>query len=101
MKIFDGMVPVDRLFKSSLKNKIEKEEISIQFDYPMEVTVMKFKNKDGFDVAKIIQCITEGYAKVYQNPEKYRIWGHDIEDLVIGSIYYDKKRNLITMDMSS
>jgi hypothetical protein len=102
MKIFDGLIPVSTLFKSLLKNKIEKEEIFIQFDYPLETpAVMKFKDKNGFDLAKIIQCIIEGYVNIYKSEEKYGIWGHEINDLSIEAILYDEKKNLVTMSIGS
>jgi hypothetical protein len=102
MIIFDGLVPITTIFKGKLKEKINKKDIMIKFDYPISTPViMKFKSKDGFDLVKIINCIIEGYYKIYKDGDKYGIWGHSIDDLSIEEIRYCKDKNLITMCVGS
>jgi hypothetical protein len=40
-------------------------------------------------------AFSEQYARIYEQPEKYGIWGHDLSDLWIGQLLYFPKKRLI------
>jgi hypothetical protein len=81
IRIADGD-PVDT---SAIVTK--RETIRIVLDYPLEKAVtFTFHNKGGFSLAKIIFLIQKTYRKIYENTEKYEVWGHGIGELFLESI---------------
>jgi len=64
-----------------------RKNITIRLDYPLDKPYdFKFSSKNGFSVGRVISLIQRAYANVYQHPDKYGVWGHDIGDLVIETI---------------
>ncbi|MGL6096314.1 MAG: hypothetical protein ACRC7O_11025 [Fimbriiglobus sp.] len=66
-------------------------------DYPLEVPVL-FTIETGnepWDLWAICCAIADEYTRVYQTPEAYGIWGHDLTDLVIEELLYFPEERLI------
>jgi hypothetical protein len=63
-----------------------RDKIKIIFDYPLSIPVTKtFRSRayHGFNEIDFLRCVYNGYVEIYDNPNKYGIWGHDFSDLVL------------------
>lgn len=79
------------------------EEFTLTIDYPLS-NAAKFKiksGKTGMGTAKLIDKICKLYHKVYENEEKYGIWGHSIDDLNLEGIKVNFVKKSITIDIGS
>jgi hypothetical protein len=66
---------------------VKGDEATIVFDYPLSGKFeFKFKNKGGFTLGKIINLVSKTYEKIYKDPQKYGIWGHEMGNLFIEGI---------------
>lgn len=57
--------------------------------------------KDGLNQLDLIAKIGTCYNKVYKNADKYGIWGHVIEDLVLVGIDINHTKKIITLQVDS
>ena len=80
---------------------IKDEKISIQFDYPCDHLVFEYHHKKGFTRRQLYKAIVRGYEKIFGNEEKYGVWGHQLDDLVIDGVKYNPKKKLVTLDVGS
>ncbi len=106
---------------------INDPEIKIEFDYPLKTKfTFNFKNDKGFTRKQLVNHIVETYKLIYREEEetiqnqkiippkergpmlnrnetdgKYGIFGHDIEDLWLEGMTYDKDRLLVTLSIGS
>lgn len=76
----DADVPVD------LDGVFEKTGLLVYtLDYPLEVTV-EFRHVHEDDspwtIRQFVETLCADYAGIYEAPEKFGVWGHEIEDLV-------------------
>jgi hypothetical protein len=66
-------------------------------DYPLErpclFTIQV--GKEPWSVWDICCAFAEQYARIYEQPEKYGIWGHDLTDLWIERLLYFPEKRLI------
>lgn len=94
---------------SDIENKMEdvflpaNEIFTLEIDYPLDKPA-KFKiktGKTGIGTAKLITKICFLYHKIYENDEKYGIWGHCIDDLTLEGINVNFGKKLITIDVGS
>jgi hypothetical protein len=72
-------------------------------DYPLERACL-FTIKVGeepWSVWDICCAFAEQYARVYEQPEKYGIWGHDLADLYIERLLYFPEKRLIYPEVGS
>ncbi len=95
------------------------ESLMIKFSYPLaRPTTMEFRSPGGFTVGKLVECVREGYRKIYaeegepvRDPDAmlmnrpttdgpHGIWGHDIGDLVIEGIR-ETSPGLVELDIGS
>jgi hypothetical protein len=64
-------------------------------DYPLEVRV-RFEIPGGpepWSLWDICRAFADQYARIYQEPERYGVWGHDLQDLSIdGLVYYEQEQ---------
>jgi hypothetical protein len=64
-------------------------------DYPLERPCLFTINvgEEPWSVWDICYAFAEQYARIYEQPEKYGIWGHDLSDLWIERpLYFPEKR---------
>lgn len=68
---------------------IPSKELKVIVSYPLNshymFTIIKPKSKQ-MTIAGIAWKIAQIYKSIYENPNKYGVWGHDIQDLTIESI---------------
>jgi hypothetical protein len=72
-------------------------------DYPVSLTYVKNikTGKTGKDSVDIIRAIGVAYTHVYNDTEKYGIWGHDMDDLVIEGIKVNHTKKIIELLIGS
>lgn len=101
---------------------IKEELIKIEFTYPLSNEVIfKYRNKGGFSRMDLWNCIYDGYKRIYEEEEKevgdpgtapnlmnraesygkYGIWGHQIGELYIERVLYNKSRKTIKLRIGS
>ena len=62
-------------------------DIKIRFDYPIKEAVeFDFHHDGGFTVKDVVVAVQEGYKRIYDDAEKYGVWGHEMEDLFLAAI---------------
>ena len=74
---------------------------TLVIDYPLD-NPAKFNvetGKNGMTRREFANFSTQAYRKVYESPEVYGIWGHEIYDLTIHTLYIDE--NTITLGVDS
>ena len=66
-------------------------------DYPLERPCLFTINvgDEPWSVWDICCAFAEQYARIYEQPEKYGIWGHDLSDLWIERLLYFPEKRLI------
>jgi hypothetical protein len=72
-------------------------------DYPLERPCLFTINTgdEPWSVWDICCAIADQYARIYEQPEKFGVWGHDMGDLWIEAILYFPEKNLIYPHMGS
>lgn len=76
---------------------------TLAIDYPTNKEYI-FQIKTGvkgLTEKALIDKIRKTYEKVYNAPQTYGVWGHDISDLWIESIAVDHKKKTIDLGMGS
>jgi hypothetical protein len=66
-------------------------------DYPLEVPVL-FTIETGanfWNLWDVCVAIANQYARVYEQADRYGVWGHDLTDLVIENLLYYPTEGLI------
>ena len=51
--------------------------------------------EEPWSVWDICYAFAEQYARIYEQPEQYGIWGHDLSDLWIERLLYFPEKRLI------
>lgn len=65
-------------------------EYTFQYDYPLSMAVEIKRHLDSATGAlDILWLAAQDYKKIYENPDEYGIWGHDMCDLVFERIHVD------------
>lgn len=89
--------------QSDSKTKVlsPNETYTLIIDYPLNKAYKKsFKsNSNGTTLGDLVNFISKKYEEVYNNEEKYGVWGHDIDQLIIETINIDGDK--ITLGMGS
>lgn len=98
------------------KHKWDDQEVIVRnthpelhIDYPLSKdftfhydTSDEVIDQEGFTLSDIMCFINDVYESIYDNPDDdYGIWGHEIGDLVLENVYYDKKTGKITLSVGS
>lgn len=95
---------------SDIENSIPKEDIflppnttfKLLINYPCKGTFFIIQVRDkGWGSLQLIRKIGECYKKIYEDPGKYGVYGHDIGDLYLESIEVDFEKKLITLGVGS
>jgi len=69
-------------------------ELEIVFDFPLrhETTfTAKAKNPKGFTRAELGTFINENYSKIYEDQQRYGVWGHDLAKLKLREFHLTDK----------
>jgi hypothetical protein len=66
-------------------------------DYPLDKPCLFTINvgEEPWSVWDICCAFAEQYVRIYEQPEKYAIWGHDLTDLWIERLFYFPEKRLI------
>lgn len=66
-------------------------------DYPLERPCLFtiHAGEEPWSVWDICCAFAEQYTRIYEQPEKYGIWGHDLTDLWIERLLYFPEKGLI------
>jgi len=72
-------------------------------DYPLETPVLFTieVGEEPWSLWDICCAFADQYAKIYETPERYGVWGHDITDLWIEKLIYFPEQRLIYPLMGS
>lgn len=85
----------------------EKEGLPVSvrglIDYPLETPVLFTieAGEEPWSLWDICCAFADHYAKIYASPERYGVWGHDIDDLWIERLVYFPDQRLIYPLMGS
>jgi hypothetical protein len=78
-----------------MDTRIEDTEVVLVISYPLAVVAkFKIKSKTGFTMIQLVKHICRAYKKIYNNDEKYGIWGHDIGDLVVEGVRIRRRKGV-------
>lgn len=108
---------------------IKETDIKINFTYPLSGHFLFYFHSDkGFTRRQVVEHIVDTYKQIYKEENettaipiqsleeriacrnlinrnktngKYGIWGHDIGDLAIEKIKYNKSKKLVTISIGS
>lgn len=99
------MIPVSNLscFNGSLGSLLPNSNYELMIDYPLENPV-KFEittGSKGLSPGELLRKIGKIYEKIYQSPEKYKVYGHDVEDLSLETVRINHKTKQIALDLGS
>ncbi len=95
---------------SDIENSIPKEDIflppnktfKLLINYPCKGTFFPIQVRGkGMGTLQLINKIGECYRKIYAEPKKYGVYGHDIGDLYLEGIEVDFEKKLITLEVGS
>ena len=73
------------------------ESAAVLLEYPLSRPVV-FRWEGGNEAAPrfhLMQAISAQYHRIYEDADRYGVWGHDIGDLVLEHIDYSPSQNLI------
>jgi hypothetical protein len=79
------------------------ERVRGLIDYPLEVPAL-FPievGKEPWSLWRICCAFADQYVRIYEHPDRYGVWGHDLADLCIESLDYYPNHQLIFPRMSS
>lgn len=104
-RTFNCLIPVSMLpaCKGSLDSLPPNSNYEVIVDYPLESSV-KFKittGHKGLPSGKLLQKIGKIYERIYQNPDKYKVYGHSLEDLILETVRINHKTKQIALDLGS
>lgn len=79
------------------------ETFTLAIDYPLSVkAAFPLKTgKNGMGLPRLLQEIGKAYREVYENDEKYGIWGHGIGDLWLEGINIDLEKKTVRLSVGS
>jgi hypothetical protein len=72
-------------------------------DYPLEVPVLFTieAGEEPWSLWDICCAYADQYVKIYEHPDRYGIWGHDLADLVIEGLIYYPQHQLVYAEIGS
>lgn len=79
---------------------LPKGKFTATIDYPMSVE-HTFTVEGPLSTIELAIRVAKEYNKVYCEPDKYGIWGHCIEDLVLEGMDIDLKKKTIEIFVGS
>lgn len=104
----DLFIPISNLgvsWKGKWKDLPPNEEFSLIIDYPLggnKPVIYKIKTgKSGMNLINLLNKIGYCYIDLYENADRYGVYGHCIDDLSLGGIKIDFKKQRITLGVDS
>ena len=101
-------IPVSQLngpWKGELERLPANKTFDLILDYPFgSVREHHFAintGKKGMGLVALLGRIGKAYEKVYQDPDKYGVFGHGIDDLQLEGIRINYKTRKIHLDIGS
>lgn len=101
--LFIPVTHLDAIWKGNFKDLPRNQNYQLIIDYPLDKPA-KFKiktGKMGIGLIRLLGIIGKKYSYVYENAEKYGIWGHDIDDLQLEGLRINHKKKTIELYMGS
>jgi hypothetical protein len=94
---------------------INKPSIQILYNYPFKnygstyleqllngwIFTEHSPNNQYFTKANLLEIISIRYYDIFNDPNKYNIWGHTIYDLTLNYVKYDPEHDLYTLDVDN
>jgi hypothetical protein len=84
---------------------VKKNRIRVQVDYPIRKPVLfDIHAQDpsiGFTRKELALNIGKMYNKVYANADKYGVWGHSMEDLILVDLEYNTVNDIYCLSVDS
>lgn len=103
--VFKSFIQISFLkyFSGSLDSLRANSEYTITMDYPLDepVTFKIVTGKKGLTPGNLLKKIGMLYRKIYQNSDKYKVYGHALEDLILEAIRINHKTKQITLSLGS
>ena len=101
-------IPVAQFQDTPWKGELDKlppnQTFYLNIDYPIDGPGHSFlikTGKHGLGLIGLLNEIGSAYEEIYKAPERNRVYGHSINDLIIEGINIDFKNKLITLDVGS
>lgn len=84
-------------------NLMPDETYTLKIDYPLEKPTYRFikTGKVMMELWAILNKIEKFYREIYEDPEKYHVYGHDITDLVVESVTVNHVKRTISIGVGS
>ena len=82
------------------KEFLPKGEFKVILDYPLD-KLYTFKVKGPLTAYDLALYIIKHYKKIYDQSEKYGVWGHDIDDLVVERLRVNLDTKIVAVDVGS
>jgi hypothetical protein len=100
------MIPITYLnakWIGSIKTLPRNRTYELIIDYPLSIdAVYQIKTgKAGMSSFRLLKEIGKAYDDVYNNQEKYGVWGHSIDDLALEGIKINHNTKMITIYVGS
>lgn len=117
--VFMGGVYIGRLNMDTLlfaqETVLDRPTIRVQYRYPLKNSgpsdleqMLKgwifeevAPNGKSFTRGDVYQVISKRYRQIYDDEDKYDIFGHSIDDLVLDEVHYDQKNDVWKLGISS
>lgn len=101
--LFIPVTNLDAIWKGDTSSLPPNKTYTLTIDYPLDKPA-KFKistGKNGLSFLSLLKRIGSLYKKVYENEDKYGVWGHVIDDLQLEGIDINHKKNTIDLYIGS
>jgi hypothetical protein len=86
-----------------LENVEQPKVVRGLIDYPLDQTVVfsiDLKSEMWY-LWDILSAFSDQYARIYEDAERFGVWGHDLDDLWIDRLFYYPQKQLIYPYLSS
>jgi hypothetical protein len=103
--IFIPVAQLSATWKGEFKKLPANKIFDLVLDYPFGgARVHRFPiktGKKGMGLIALLGKIGQAYEKIYEDPDKNEVFGHDIDDLQLEGIHVNYKTKKITLDIGS
>jgi hypothetical protein len=101
--LFIPVTNLDAIWKGDASPLPPNQTYNLIIDYPLDKPA-SFKirtGKNGMTFLSLLNKIGIYYNKIYENEDKYGIWGHDIDDLSLQGVDINHKNKTINLSLGS